>query len=110
MTQIKKSPKWTGENKMNIYVGNISRELTDNDIRKAFEEFGEVASVNIIKDRMTGQSKGFGFVEMPNKEEAENAIKSLDGQRMNGRAINVAEARPRTENRRQERSGNRRRF
>lgn len=95
---------------MNIYVGNISRELTDNDIRKAFEEFGEVASVNIIKDRLTGQSKGFGFVEMPNKEQAENAIKSLDGQRMNGRAINVAEARPRTENRRQERGGNRRRF
>jgi RNA recognition motif-containing protein len=90
---------------MNIYVGNISRESSENEIKTAFEEYGEVTSVNIIKDKFTGMSKGFGFVEMPNKEEADNAIKNLDGQRINGRALNVAEARPRTENRRDSRSG-----
>ena len=90
---------------MNIYVGNISRESSEAEIKTAFEEYGEVASVNIIKDKFTGMSKGFGFVEMPNKEEADNAIKNLDGQRVNGRALNVAEARPRTENRRDSRGG-----
>jgi RNA recognition motif-containing protein len=85
---------------MNIYVGNISRESTENEVQQAFEEYGEVTSVNIIKDKFTGNSKGFGFVEMPNKEEAENAIKNLDGQRLNGRVLNVAEARPRTESKR----------
>jgi RNA recognition motif-containing protein len=93
-----------GENQMNIYVGNISRESTENEVRQAFEEYGEVTSVNIIKDKFTGNSKGFGFVEMPNKEEAENAIKNLDGHRLNGRVLNVAEARPRTE-RRENRGG-----
>ncbi len=82
---------------MNIYVGNISRESSENEIKQAFEEFGEVTSINIIKDKFTGVSKGFGFVEMPNKEEADNAIKNLDGQRINGRAINVAVAKPRTD-------------
>ncbi len=90
---------------MNIYVGNISRETSDNELRQAFEEYGEVASVNIIKDKFTGVSRGFGFVEMPNKEEADNAIKNLDGQRMNGRVLNVAEARPKTENRRENKGG-----
>jgi RNA recognition motif-containing protein len=90
---------------MNIYVGNISRESSETEIKTAFEEYGEVTSVNIIKDKFTGMSKGFGFVEMPNKEEADNAIKNLDGQRINGRALNVAEARPRTENRRDSRGG-----
>jgi RNA recognition motif-containing protein len=90
---------------MNIYVGNISRESSEAEIKTAFEEYGEVTSVNIIKDKFTGMSKGFGFVEMPNKEEADNAIKNLDGQRVNGRALNVAEARPRTENRRDSRGG-----
>jgi len=94
---------------MNIYVGNISRESSENEIKTAFEEYGEVTSVNIIKDKLTGMSRGFGFVEMPNKEEADNAIKNLDGQRINGRALNVAEARPRTENRRDSRGGNTRR-
>jgi RNA recognition motif-containing protein len=83
---------------MNIYVGNISREATVNEVKQAFEEFGEVTSCNLIKDKFTGVSKGFGFVEMPKKEEAENAIKNLDGQRINGRVINVAAAKPRVEN------------
>ena len=98
---------------MNIYVGNISRESTENEIKQAFEEFGEVTSVNLIRDKLTGQSRGFGFVEMPNKEEAENAIKNLDGQRVNGRVLNVAEARPRTEGKkpdRGDRGGGRRRY
>ena|SRR5437016_4441278 len=82
---------------MNIYVGNISRELNEKDIRKAFEEYGEVTLVNLIKDKLTGQLKGFGFVEMPNKEEAQKAIEALDGQRLSGRALNVAEAKPRSD-------------
>ena len=94
---------------MNIYVGNISRESTENEIKQAFEEYGEVTSVNMIRDKLTGQSRGFGFVEMPNKEEAENAIKSLDGQRVNGRVLNVAEAKPRTE-KKPDRGGGRRRY
>ena len=85
---------------MNIYVGNLSWELNDDDLRTAFEEFGEVASASIIKDKFSGRSRGFGFVEMPNKEEAENAIKELNGKEMKGRDIKVNEARPRTENRR----------
>ncbi len=82
---------------MNIYVGNISRESSENDVRSAFEEYGEVESIKLIKDKFTGVSKGFGFVEMPNKEQAESAIKNLDGLRLNGRAINVAEAKPKAE-------------
>src|SRR5437773_1292154 len=82
---------------MNIYVGNISRESTEADVKQAFEEFGEVSSINLIKDKFTGQYRGFGFVEMPNKEQADAAIKALDGQRVNGRALNVAEAKPKTE-------------
>ena len=82
---------------MNIYVGNISRESSESDIKKAFEEYGEVASINLIKDKFSGQYKGFGFVEMPNSEQAEAAIKALDGQRINGRALNVAEAKPKTD-------------
>jgi RNA recognition motif-containing protein len=82
---------------MNIYVGNISRESSENEIKQAFEEYGEVTSINLIKDKFTGVSKGFGFVEMPNKEQADEAIKNLDGQRINGRALNVAVAKPRTD-------------
>jgi RNA recognition motif-containing protein len=91
---------------MNIYVGNISRESSENEVRQAFEEYGEVTSVKLIKDKFTGMAKGFGFVEMPNKEEAENAIKNLDGQRMNGRALNVAAAKPKSEDNRREPKGN----
>ncbi len=80
---------------MNLYVGNLSYRLTEDQLREAFEEFGEVASCTIIKDRATGQSKGFGFVEMPNDNEAKEAIGGLNGRELQGRKINVNEARPR---------------
>jgi cold-inducible RNA-binding protein len=82
---------------MNIYVGNLSREVTDEELRKEFEAFGKVESVNIIKDKYSGQSRGFGFVEMPAKAEGQAAITGLKGKVMQGRTIDVSEARPRTE-------------
>ena len=82
---------------MNIYVGNLSFDCTDDDLKEAFEAFGQVTSANIIKDKFSGNSRGFGFVEMPQKEEAEAAIEGLNGKDMKGRALNVNEARPRTE-------------
>jgi RNA recognition motif-containing protein len=85
---------------MNIYVGNLSFEVTEQDLQQAFEAFGQVESVNIIKDRFSGESKGFGFVEMPAKGEAESAINDLNGKEMKGRALKVSEARPRSETRR----------
>jgi len=84
---------------MNIYVGNLSYEATDDDLREAFSAFGQVASANIIKDRDTGRSRGFGFVEMPNQQEAQAAIAGLNGKDLKGRALNINEARPRTERR-----------
>jgi RNA recognition motif-containing protein len=84
---------------MNIYVGNLSYETTEEDLRLAFGEFGTVESVNIIKDKFSGQSKGFGFVEMPSKAEGQSAIEGLNGKENKGRTLNVNEARPRTENR-----------
>jgi len=84
---------------MNIYVGNISRESTENEVRQLFEEHGTVSSVSLIKDKFTGQLKGFGFVEMPNDQEAKKAIKELDGQGLGGRPLTVNEAKPRTEKR-----------
>ena len=81
---------------MNIYVGNVSYTVTEEDLKQAFEGFGQVASVSIIKDKFSGQSKGFGFVEMPVKEEAQAAIGGLNGQELKGRKLNVNEARPRT--------------
>ena len=85
---------------MNIYVGNLSHDVREDDLRQVFEPFGEVSSVNIIKDKFTGESRGFGFVEMPTKTEAKAAITSLNGQDVKGRAVNVNEARPRTQGRR----------
>jgi RNA recognition motif-containing protein len=82
---------------MNIYIGNLSYETAEQDVRQAFEGHGEVTSVNIISDRDTGTSKGFGFVEMETQQEAEAAIKALNETEMNGRTIKVSEARPRTE-------------
>lgn len=82
---------------MNIYVGNLSYSLTEDELRAAFSEFGEVSSVNIIMDRMSGQSKGFGFVEMPDNSEADEAIKALNESALNGRNIKVNQARPRGE-------------
>jgi cold-inducible RNA-binding protein len=84
---------------MNIYVGNLSYETTEEDLRLDFAQFGTVESVNIIKDKFSGQSKGFGFVEMPSKAEGQAAIDGLNGKEKNGRTLNVNEARPRTENR-----------
>jgi RNA recognition motif-containing protein len=82
---------------VNIYVGNLSREVTEEDLRKAFEAFGQVASVAIIKDKYSGQSRGFGFVEMSDKTEAQSAITGLNGKELKGRTLNVNEARPRSE-------------
>jgi cold-inducible RNA-binding protein len=83
--------------RMNIYVGNLSRDVNEDDLRNAFAPFGEVTSANVIKDRFSGESKGFGFVEMASKPEAQTAIESLNGKELKGRNITVNEARPRTE-------------
>jgi RNA recognition motif-containing protein len=80
---------------MNIYVGNISYDVTEADLQAAFEAFGAVASVNLIKDQYSGQPKGFGFVEMPSASEAQAAIAGLNGKELMGRALNVNVARPR---------------
>ncbi len=82
---------------MNIYVGNLAYTVTENDLKDAFSEFGEVSSSNIITDKFSGQSKGFGFVEMPNDAEADEAIKALNGQSLKGRSIKVNQAKPRGE-------------
>jgi RNA recognition motif-containing protein len=80
---------------MNIYVGNLPFKTTEADLRQAFEAFGSVAAVNIIMDRETGRSRGFGFVEMPNAEEGKKAIESINGMSFGGRNLTVNEARPR---------------
>jgi RNA recognition motif-containing protein len=80
---------------MNIYVGNLAYRMTEDELRQAFGEFGEVSSAKIIMDRDTGQSKGFGFVEMPNQAEAEAAISALNETNLGGRNLRVNEARPR---------------
>ncbi|HQU31968.1 MAG: RNA-binding protein [Planctomycetia bacterium] len=82
---------------MNIFVGNLSRDVTEDDLQKAFEAFGQVKSVKVIKDLFSGESKGFGFVEMQAKAEAQSAINGLNGKELKGRALNVNEARPRPE-------------
>ncbi|MDH3566479.1 MAG: RNA-binding protein [Desulfobacteraceae bacterium] len=85
---------------MNIYVGNLSYEVTEEDLKTAFETFGAVDTVKVIKDNYTGRSKGFGFVEMPTKSEAQSAIEGLNGKDLKGRNLNVNEARPKPEGRR----------
>ena len=85
---------------MNIYVGNLSPEVTDEDLKEAFEAFGQVESVNLIKDKFSGTSRGFGFVEMPAKAEGQAAIDELNGKELKGQELNVNEARPRPEGRR----------
>jgi RNA recognition motif-containing protein len=82
---------------MNIYVGNLPWEIQEEDLRKSFEEFGQVASATIIKDKFTNKPRGFGFVEMPEKEEALAAIKALNGKELKGRPMKVNEAKPKTE-------------
>jgi RNA recognition motif-containing protein len=85
---------------MNIYVGNLSYEVTEADLKQAFDAFGQVESVRVIKDKYSGRSKGFGFVEMPDNTEAHSAIDGLDGKELKGRAIKVNKAQPRKEGRR----------
>jgi RNA recognition motif-containing protein len=85
---------------MNIYVGNLPREATEEDLRQAFEAFGQVTSAKIITDKFTGDSRGFGFVEMSNNSEAQAAISGLDGKDLKGSTLRVNEARPRRDDRR----------
>ena len=82
---------------MKIYVGNLSGEISEEDLRQAFEGFGKVASVTIIKDKSSGESRGFGFVEIPAKAEAQSAITVLEGKELKGQTLKVNEARPRSE-------------
>ena len=82
---------------MNIYVGNLSFEVKEDDLRQAFEAHGKVESATIIMDKFSGESRGFGFVEMPSKDEATAAIAEMNGKDLKGRALNVNEARPKTE-------------
>jgi RNA recognition motif-containing protein len=77
---------------MNIYVGNLAREVTEEQLRQTFEAHGQVGPVSIIKDKFTGESRGFGFVEMPSKDEAQAAIDGLNGKDLGGRAMKVNEA------------------
>jgi len=82
---------------MNIYVGNLSFSVSETDLREAFAAYGQVATASIIKDKFSGESRGFGFVEMPTKEEAEKAIAALNGKDLKGRTMTVNEAKPRTD-------------
>jgi RNA recognition motif-containing protein len=82
---------------MNIYAGNLSRDVTEDDLRQAFEAFGQVESATLIKDRFTGEPRGFGFIEMPSKDEAQTAISQMNGKNLRGQAIKVSEAQARKE-------------
>jgi len=84
---------------MNIYIGNLSYNVGEEDLKKIFEEYGEVTSIKVITDKFTGKSKGFGFIEMPNKEEAISAIRELNDAELDNRNIKVNEARKRDDNR-----------
>lgn len=85
---------------MNIFVGNLSKEVTDDDLQALFSEYGTVRSVKVIRDLFSGESKGFGFVEMPGQAEAQKAMTELNTKDLKGKKITVNEARPRTDNRR----------
>lgn len=85
---------------MNLYVGNLFYNVTEKDLILAFDDFGQVESAHVIKDKFTGDSKGFGFVEMPSDKEAQAAIDGMNNKDLKGRAINVAKARPRVVNHR----------
>jgi RNA recognition motif-containing protein len=82
---------------MNIFVGNLSRDVTEEDLRSAFAAFGQVDKVTVLRDKFTGEPRGFGFVEMPGKAEAQAAIAGMNQQELKGRSLNVNEARPKTE-------------
>ena len=79
---------------MNMYVGNLTFSVNEDDLKEVFAEFGEIESIKIIKDKFSGQSKGFGFVEMPSNSEADKAIKALNGSPMKGQAMKVNQANP----------------
>jgi RNA recognition motif-containing protein len=83
------------ENRMRIFVGHLSRDVTDDDLRQAFEPFGKVDSAEVVREKFSSESKGFGFVEMPATAEAQAAIAGANGQMLKGQALNVSEARPR---------------
>ena len=85
---------------MNIYVGSLSPEVSEDDLRQAFEAFGQVASANVITDKFTKESRGFGFVEMPAEAEAQSAMEGLNGKELKGSTLTVNEAKPRPEGRR----------
>ncbi len=85
---------------MNIYVGNLDYQITEEDLRDIFEDYGEVSSVKLIIDRDSNRSKGFGFVEMPNQEEGQNAIEELEGAKLEGRTMRVNQAREKTQQKR----------
>ena len=93
---------------MNIFVGNLSRDITEEDLQEAFGTYGKITSVSVIKDKFTGEVRGFGFVEMPNDSEAQSAIAGLNGKEVKGQALNVNEARPRADKRGGEGGGPRR--
>jgi RNA recognition motif-containing protein len=84
---------------MNIYVGNIAADVTEDDLRQVFEAFGQVETVNLMKDRFSGESRGFGFVDMPSRKDAVSAIAGANGKDVKGQALKVDEARPRQEHR-----------
>lgn len=79
---------------MNLYVGNLAYNVTEDDLKSLFSEYGEVTSVNIVKERFSGQSKGFGFVEMPSNSEADKAIKALNGMKVKEQSIKISQAKP----------------
>ena len=97
--QLGKVTQYIGGVKMNIHVGNLARAVTDEDLKGEFAAFGEVTSVSIIKDKYSGQPRGFGFVEMPSKTEGQAAITALNGKTLKERTLDVSEARPRTDSR-----------
>lgn len=82
---------------MKIFVGNLPRDVTDEDVQKAFSAYGTVSSVSVLKDKFTGEPRGFGFVEMSSQTEAQAAISGLNGKQLKGRTLTVNEARPKTE-------------
>ena len=94
---MKKCGQVRGKDRMNIFVGNMSFQVTDAELRKAFEAFGQVASANVIMDKFTGKSRGFAFVQMGTQEEANKAVTDFNGKEIDGRALTVNEARPREE-------------
>ena len=87
---------------MDIYVGNLAYKTTDDDLRTLFSQHGEVTSARVVTDRVSGQSKGFGFVEMPDRDAAQKAIEAINGQDLQGRALRVNESQPKP---REERGG-----